>query len=151
MLRDNEDSVITLDGYAEGYLLKEGGIIKNWNRRYFMFRNGQLSYRKDSRESSRVVRQETITDAVYWQGAQFGLCVTLSTGRSLYLCAHSEEQASIWYEVFDDYLASLPEGGKDVNRKMRIESRTVLECERNDSTHCSACKGTKGGRCRYHL
>ncbi|KAG3100742.1 hypothetical protein PI124_g14857 [Phytophthora idaei] len=78
---DKDDQVLALNNYAEGFLVKQGARVKNWKRRYFVFRDGYLSYRKDQRETSK-----------------------LSSGRSLYVSPASEQQACIWYEVVQGYV-----------------------------------------------
>lgn len=99
-----DDTVVALDGYAAGYLVKRGERIKTWKRRYFVFQHGCLTYRKDSREHSKALRSELIVDVSYYEGKKHGLCVRLMSGRALYLSAGSEEQATIWYEVFEEFL-----------------------------------------------
>lgn len=99
-----DDSVVALDDYAAGYLAKRGERIKTWRRRYFVFQNGCLSCRKDSREHAKVLCSELIVDVSYYDGKKHGLCVRLMSGRALYLSAQSEEQANTWYEVFGEFL-----------------------------------------------
>ncbi|KAG6576587.1 AGC protein kinase [Phytophthora cinnamomi] len=80
---DEDDHVLALNNYAEGFLVKQGRRVKNWKRRYFVFRDGYLSYRKDQRENSRVLGTVVVEDVFYWSGAEFGLALKLSSGRSI--------------------------------------------------------------------
>ncbi|GMF54857.1 unnamed protein product [Phytophthora fragariaefolia] len=98
------DQVLALNNYAEGFLVKQGARVKNWKRRYFVFRDGCLSYRKDQRENSKLLRTDVVVDVFYWSGAQFGLALKLSSGRSLYVSPASEQQACVWYEVVQGYV-----------------------------------------------
>uniref|UniRef100_H3GBV8 PH domain-containing protein n=1 Tax=Phytophthora ramorum TaxID=164328 RepID=H3GBV8_PHYRM len=101
---DEDDQVLALNNYAEGFLVKQGARVKNWKRRYFVFRDGYLSYRKDQRKNSRVLGTDVVLDVFYWSGAEFGLALKLSSGRSLYVSPASEQQACIWYEVVQGYV-----------------------------------------------
>ncbi|OWZ22578.1 hypothetical protein PHMEG_0002692 [Phytophthora megakarya] len=102
---DEEDNqVLALNNYAEGFLVKQGARVKNWKRRYFVFRDGYLTYRKDQRENSRVLGTDVVIDVFFWPGAEFGLALKLSSGRSLYVSPASEHQACIWYEVVQRYV-----------------------------------------------
>ncbi|KAG7400871.1 hypothetical protein PHYBOEH_004083 [Phytophthora boehmeriae] len=100
----DDNSVLALNNYAEGFLIKQGARVKNWKRRYFVFRDGCLSYRKDSRESSKVLGKDVVVDVFFWSGAEFGLSLKLSSGRLLYVSPATEEQASTWYEVMQRYV-----------------------------------------------
>ncbi|TYZ64555.1 hypothetical protein PybrP1_008622 [[Pythium] brassicae (nom. inval.)] len=102
-----DNSVVALDGYAAGYLVKRGERLKTWRRRYFVFQGGFLSYRKDSREQSKQRLCELVVDVKYFKGKKHGLSVRLATGRVLCLAAQTEEQLTTWYDVFDEYLARL--------------------------------------------
>lgn len=105
MVCKRDDSVVALDDYAAGYLSKRSErLIKTWRRRYFVFQNGCLSYRKDAREHSRVRRSELIVDVSYFAGKRHGLSVRLMSGRVLLLAAQSDEQANTWFEVFEEFL-----------------------------------------------
>ncbi|RLN20196.1 hypothetical protein BBJ28_00002566 [Nothophytophthora sp. Chile5] len=101
---NDDDQVLALNNYAEGFLVKQGSRIKNWKRRYFVFHDGCLSYRKDSRESSKVLHTDVVLDVFYWTGVQYGLSIKLSSGRSLYVSPATEEQACTWYEVVQGYV-----------------------------------------------
>ncbi len=68
-------SVLVLDGYAEGYLVKQGGRIKTWHTRYFVFLDGSLSYRKHARDGAKVLRRDMIVDVSYHAKVRHGLCV----------------------------------------------------------------------------
>ncbi|KAF4321180.1 hypothetical protein BBO99_00005125 [Phytophthora kernoviae] len=98
----NEDNnrVLALNNYAEGFLVKQGARIKNWKRRYFVFRDGYITYRKDSRESSKVLGTDVVVDVFFWSGAEYGLSLKLSSGRLLYVSPATEEQASICSAAF---------------------------------------------------
>lgn len=104
MVCTRDDSVVALDDYAAGYLTKRGERIKTWRRRYFVFQNGCLSYRKDSREHSKVRRSELIVDVSYFVAKKHALCVRLMSGKVLHLSAQSEEQTNTWFEVFEEFL-----------------------------------------------
>eukprot|EP00644_Phytophthora_capsici_P014886 jgi/Phyca11/11250/fgenesh1_pm.PHYCAscaffold_65_\ len=101
---NDDDQVLALNNYAEGFLVKQGARIKNWKRRYFVFRDGYISYRKDQRENSRVLGTDVVIDVFYWSGAEFGLALKLSSGRVLNVSPTSEHQACIWYEVMQRYV-----------------------------------------------
>ncbi|KAJ0395256.1 hypothetical protein P43SY_005667 [Pythium insidiosum] len=88
----------------EGFLVKRGERVKSWKRRFFTFENGQLAYKKSDKEDARIIRREYIENVLYWNGIRHGFCVHLSSGRVLYMSASSEDEANLWYNVFEAYL-----------------------------------------------
>lgn len=103
-LSSEEATVLVLNGYAEGYLVKQGGRIKTWRKRYFEFRDGCLSYRKNRRDNSKVIRRDVIVDVHYNDKVRNGLAVTLLSGRVLQVSAKTDEQANIWFDVFSEFI-----------------------------------------------
>lgn len=133
--RKRDDHVMAVNGYAEGFLVKQGGRIKSWKQRYFVFHDGSLTYRKDSRENSKVLRTDVVVDVFYWGGVEHGLTIKLSSGRLLNLSAVSEKQANVWYEVLQDYLQSkqrvrqLASVFRQRQRRLTPIWETVNDCE----------------------
>ncbi|EGZ15727.1 hypothetical protein PHYSODRAFT_333939 [Phytophthora sojae] len=128
---DEDDQVLALNNYAEGYLVKQGARVKNWKRRYFVFRDGYLSYRKDQRETSKVLGTDLVVDVFYWSGAEFGLELKLSSGRSMYVSPASEQQAGIWYEVVQGYVMrqQMVRQLQHVNRQNQKHLEPIWECD----------------------
>jgi hypothetical protein len=94
----------------EGFLVKRGLRIKTWKRRFFIFRNGVLQYKKDDRRTTKVIKSDIILDVCYWSRVKHGLCVRMLSGRGLYIRADSEEQADLWYDVFERYILHQQKG-----------------------------------------
>uniref|UniRef100_K3WGN4 PH domain-containing protein n=1 Tax=Globisporangium ultimum (strain ATCC 200006 / CBS 805.95 / DAOM BR144) TaxID=431595 RepID=K3WGN4_GLOUD len=137
-----DDTVVALDGYAAGYLIKRGERIKTWKRRYFVFQRGCLSYRKDSRDNSKTLRSDLVLNVSYYEGKKHGLSVRLMSGRELYLSALNEEQASIWLEVIEEFLAQqrrqrelhYVHGKRNKHMEPIVESDCDYDSDRNTFT-----------------
>ncbi|KAJ0407773.1 hypothetical protein ATCC90586_003275 [Pythium insidiosum] len=123
--------VTALSQYAEGYLIKQGGRFKTWRKRFFQFHNGALSYRKDNRDKSKVLRREMIIDVHFYNKVKNGLCVTLASGRVLYLSAKLEEHANTWFDVFTEYLQQQEKHRQflELHLKARQPLEAIDECE----------------------
>jgi|UPI00043EB77F hypothetical protein len=102
--RSTSGSVLVLDGYAEGYLVKQGGRIKTWHKRFFVFQDGFLSYRKDSRDAAKVLRRDAVVNVHFYSKVRNGLCVQLQCGRKLCMSAKTEDQMHTWYDVLSEHL-----------------------------------------------
>lgn len=104
----------------DGYLVKRGLRVKSWKRRFFSFRDGVLTYRKSHREGAKVLGRDDVMNVLYWGGVKHGFCVHLGSGRELFLSATSEDEATLWYNVFDAF----------VRRQQRNKDFMRLMCRR---------------------
>ncbi|DAZ99976.1 TPA: hypothetical protein N0F65_001980 [Lagenidium giganteum] len=134
----SNSDVLTLNGYTEGFLMKRGARVKSWKQRFFTFRAGCLTYRKDDKEDSKVLRRDHIVDVFYCNGAQFGFGVKLSSGRELYLSGHSEEHVNVWYQIFEDYLMLQRKGNQltSINAKQPKALDPIVECDCHGECDC---------------
>ncbi|GAB9469617.1 hypothetical protein Gpo141_00006890 [Globisporangium polare] len=105
----------------DGYLVKRGLRVKSWKRRFFTFRDGVLTYKKDHREATKIIKRDEVTNVLYWGGVKHGFCVHLGSGRELFLSAATEEEATAWYNVFDAF----------VRRQMMNKEFMRLMCKRH--------------------
>ncbi|TMW56515.1 hypothetical protein Poli38472_006525 [Pythium oligandrum] len=124
--REAPSDVMVVDEYAEGTLVKQGGRIKTWHKRFFVFHKGFLSYRKDARDTTKVLRKELVLNIAFAEKEKeipFGLCITLKSGRALMVSAKNDEEAHTWYEVISDFLAQ-QQLCKEMN-DMEIQERSV--------------------------
>ncbi|DAZ95393.1 TPA: hypothetical protein N0F65_001051 [Lagenidium giganteum] len=104
----------------DGYLRKQGLRVKSWKRRYF---NGFLTYKKDARPETKILKRDAVENVLYWSGAKHGFAVHLSSGRILYITAATEEEASVWYTALNRYL-TIQQLGKDMRR---LTARPLLD------------------------
>ncbi|DAZ95680.1 TPA: hypothetical protein N0F65_002990 [Lagenidium giganteum] len=96
------------DGYAEGYLTKFGGRVRKWKKRYFVFDNGYLHYRRGVNDSFGAKRSANyrVFDVAYCPTVEFGLCIKTLCGTVLQVKAKSEDQVTQWHDTFQSYLLS---------------------------------------------
>ncbi|ETI53925.1 hypothetical protein AM587_10009272 [Phytophthora nicotianae] len=89
---------------VEGYLYRRGRHLKSWRRRFFIFEDGMLLYKKNDDTTSRVLDEDRVFDILYWSGRPHGLCLKLRGDRLIYLTARSEEDATRWHDTIESYL-----------------------------------------------
>ena len=85
-----------------GYCQKEGGVVHNWKRRFFVLTKGSLSYFKSASEtqaikSIKVNSITSITDMVSYQGRN-NVFVVNTHSRNYYIECSTAEQAKEWAE-----------------------------------------------------
>ncbi|KAL4160904.1 hypothetical protein PRNP1_001462 [Phytophthora ramorum] len=89
---------------VDGYLERRGRHLKSWRRRYFIFEDGMLLYKKNDNPAARVLHEDRVFDVLYWAGRPYGLCLKLRGDRVVYLTARSEEDAARWHDAIESYL-----------------------------------------------
>ncbi|KAH7470508.1 hypothetical protein KRP22_001499 [Phytophthora ramorum] len=89
---------------VDGYLERRGRHLKSWRRRYFIFEDGMLLYKKNDNPAARVLHEDRVFDVLYWAGRPHGLCLKLRGDRVVYLTARSEEDAARWHDAIESYL-----------------------------------------------
>ena len=85
-----------------GYCLKEGGMVHNWKRRFFVLTKGTLSYFKSLNDSQaiKVIKVNTITsvlEAPAYQGRNFVIAVHTQS-RNYFIQCDSLNQVLDWID-----------------------------------------------------
>ncbi|XP_076830705.1 dual adapter for phosphotyrosine and 3-phosphotyrosine and 3-phosphoinositide [Brachyhypopomus gauderio] len=89
-------------GTKEGYLVKQGGIIKNWKQRWFTLNKNELKYFKDKMFADPIRTLDlTACSAVQFDYTQERIncfCLVFPE-RTYYLCAKSGVEADEWMKI----------------------------------------------------
>jgi len=98
----------------QGFLVKEGGSIKTWKKRYFVMKNGALVYSKKADTSNlgfiELAKSGSI-QACDYKDKKF--CFSIETSkRVFYMFAPSEEERQSWVSALCDERDRLQEKGK---------------------------------------
>ena len=93
----------------EGYLTKLGQIRKSWRVRWFVLKNGMLSYYK-TKQSQKPIKTLTMSDVVaveYDNSKKKDHCFRVDfASRSLYVYANSIEDCQQWVELLKPLVTS---------------------------------------------
>ncbi|OQS06181.1 hypothetical protein THRCLA_01778 [Thraustotheca clavata] len=94
---------------VQGWLYKQGRLVKNWKLRYFMLVNDVLSYREDQKSvqllgSGRVVNVERSNTT-----HTYGLTISLDENRVMYVYAENDRECRKWFNSLSSLVASRPQ------------------------------------------
>ncbi|KAM9477827.1 dual adapter for phosphotyrosine and 3-phosphotyrosine and 3-phosphoinositide isoform 2-T2 [Clarias gariepinus] len=100
-------------GTKEGYLVKQGGIVKNWKQRWFTLNRNELKYFKD-KMFPEPIRTLDLTEcsAVQFDYSQERVncfCLVFPE-RTFYLCAKSGVEADEWIKILRWKLSQIRKG-----------------------------------------
>ncbi|XP_026789988.1 dual adapter for phosphotyrosine and 3-phosphotyrosine and 3-phosphoinositide isoform X2 [Pangasianodon hypophthalmus] len=113
--RSESDLVLSAPslGTKEGYLVKQGGIIKNWKQRWFTLNRNELKYFKDKMFSEPIRTLDlTACSAVQFDYSQERVncfCLVFPE-RTYYLCAKSGVEADEWIKILRWKLSQIRKG-----------------------------------------
>uniref|UniRef100_A0A671SL98 Dual adapter for phosphotyrosine and 3-phosphotyrosine and 3-phosphoinositide-like n=1 Tax=Sinocyclocheilus anshuiensis TaxID=1608454 RepID=A0A671SL98_9TELE len=91
-------------GTKEGYLVKQGAIIKNWKQRWFTLNRYELKYFKEKMVGLCILYNE-----IYNQIRVKVDCLSQKT-RTFYLCAKSGAEADEWIKILRWKLSQIKKG-----------------------------------------
>ncbi|KAL4641641.1 dual adapter for phosphotyrosine and 3-phosphotyrosine and 3-phosphoinositide-like [Arapaima gigas] len=100
-------------GTKEGYLVKQGAVVKSWKTRWFTLNRNELKYFKD-KTSVEPIRTLDLTacSAVqfdYSKNRVNCFCIVFP-GRTFYLCAHTGGEADEWMAILRWKLSQIRKG-----------------------------------------
>lgn len=83
-----------------GFCMKEGGVVHNWKKRFFVLTRGTLSYFKSPNDAQalKVIKVNTITSVIespQYQGRNFVISV-LTHSRNFFMQCESQTLATEW-------------------------------------------------------
>uniref|UniRef100_A0AAY5E7Q3 Dual adapter for phosphotyrosine and 3-phosphotyrosine and 3-phosphoinositide n=1 Tax=Electrophorus electricus TaxID=8005 RepID=A0AAY5E7Q3_ELEEL len=100
-------------GTKEGYLVKQGAIIKNWKQRWFTLNRNELKYFKDKMFADPIRTLDlTACSAVQFDYSQHRVncfCLVFPE-RTFYLCAKSGAEADEWIKILRWKLSQIKKG-----------------------------------------
>ncbi|XP_036407836.1 dual adapter for phosphotyrosine and 3-phosphotyrosine and 3-phosphoinositide-like [Megalops cyprinoides] len=110
--RSEKDMLTTVPSFAtkEGYLVKQGAIIKNWKTRWFTLNRNELKYFKDkkSEEPIRTLDLTTCSAAQFDYSKKRVNCFCLVfPERTFYLCAQTGTEADEWLTLLQWKLSQI--------------------------------------------
>lgn len=95
----------------EGYLVKEGGIIKSWQKRWFVLKDGTLYYFKthESQDPRGYIPLSgcKVKPAVNYTSRQFCFSISHPKNRTYYLCAKDQEELEDWVATLVEKISNL--------------------------------------------
>ena len=96
----------------EGWLMKEGGFIHNWKKRWFVLGRGPMKYfvskYKDEKGSFNITKDTVITNA---RGPKNEPALYIkTTGRTYYLVAERETEAVAWINTLNKVINAMKDG-----------------------------------------
>lgn len=97
---------LTLHCDKSGWLMKKGKNVHTWKKRYFVVKGHEVSYHSKDSQTSPPLNSGRISHVEYWSGKQFGLVVTLNSGRELYINTESDEDRSSWLMAFQNAISA---------------------------------------------
>lgn len=104
-LRQRRNS-LTLHCDKSGWLMKKGKNVHTWKKRYFVVKGHEVSYHLKDSQNSPPLNSGRISHVEYWPGKEFGLVVTLNSGRELYINAESNDDRSSWLMAFQNAISA---------------------------------------------
>ncbi|XP_066576716.1 dual adapter for phosphotyrosine and 3-phosphotyrosine and 3-phosphoinositide [Amia ocellicauda] len=100
-------------GTKEGYLVKQGGIIKNWKTRWFTLNRNELKYFKDKMFEEPIrtldLKECSAVQFDYSQDKVNCFCLVFPE-RTFYLCAKSGVEADEWIKILQWKLSQIRKG-----------------------------------------
>ncbi|XP_019731887.1 dual adapter for phosphotyrosine and 3-phosphotyrosine and 3-phosphoinositide-like isoform X3 [Hippocampus comes] len=100
--RVEEPSIYESLGTKEGYLLKQGAVVKSWKQRWFTLRRNELKYFKDQmyEEPIRTLDLKACSAVQFDYSQERINCFCLVfPERTFYLCAKTGVEADEWIKI----------------------------------------------------
>uniref|UniRef100_A0A8C4H7X8 Pleckstrin homology domain containing, family A (phosphoinositide binding specific) member 1b n=1 Tax=Dicentrarchus labrax TaxID=13489 RepID=A0A8C4H7X8_DICLA len=111
-----------------GYCVKQGAVMKNWKRRYFMLDENALSYYKSDleREALRVIPLKEIHKVQECKQSELmmrdNLFEMVTTSRTFYIQADSPEDMHSWIKAISGAIVAQRGPGRSANTRVRCDS-----------------------------
>ncbi|MFT7806408.1 dual adapter for phosphotyrosine and 3-phosphotyrosine and 3-phosphoinositide-like [Arapaima gigas] len=86
-------------GTKEGYLVKQGAVVKSWKTRWFTLNRNELKYFKDKTVTNRCDRGPSTNPMEWWVTCSSVPDSIVFPGRTFYLCAHTGGEADEWMAI----------------------------------------------------
>ncbi|KAG3115226.1 hypothetical protein PI124_g5168 [Phytophthora idaei] len=127
--RASEAPSVSLNGSrgCVGWLMKEGGNVKSWKRRYFTLYGSKLSYYKSDKGS--LLRSFSAVNIEPHPSISLGLIVSTVGGRKLVMQANSKEEFDRWLGAIHGAVA-----GDNERKSTVVEAPTMNMVMENRSS-----------------
>lgn len=100
-------------GTKEGYLIKQGAIVKNWKQRWFTLNRYELKYFRDKECEEPIrtldLRECSAVQFDYSQDKVNCFCLVFPE-RTFYLCAKTGVEADEWIKILRWKLSQMRKG-----------------------------------------
>ncbi|OQR83145.1 hypothetical protein ACHHYP_15017 [Achlya hypogyna] len=108
-LRMSQISSDTSDSETvEGYLFKQGRLVKSWKQRYFMLVNRTLSYRESPTATHLLGHGHVVSVERNNTSHAFGLAIGLDGNRTLYVYAENDTELRKWFKALSALALPIP-------------------------------------------
>uniref|UniRef100_A0A665W4G5 Pleckstrin homology domain-containing family A member 1-like n=1 Tax=Echeneis naucrates TaxID=173247 RepID=A0A665W4G5_ECHNA len=138
-----------------GYCVKQGAVMRNWKRRYFMLDENALSYYKSDleREALRVISLKEIHKVQECKQSELmmrdNLFEMVTSSRTFYIQADSPEDMHSWIKAISGAIVAQRGPGRSANT-IRQARRLSSPCIQRYTPFCSGECST-GPNCSFHL
>ncbi|XP_036072909.1 pleckstrin homology domain-containing family A member 1 isoform X2 [Oryzias melastigma] len=130
-----------------GYCVKQGAVMKNWKRRYFILDEKAVKYFKSDldREALRVIPLKEIHKIQECKHSELmmrdNLFELVTSSRTFYIQADSPEEMHSWIKAISGAIVAQRGLGRSTNT-MRQARRLSSPCLQQDTPSCSTRAGT---------
>ncbi|EGC35230.1 hypothetical protein DICPUDRAFT_152431 [Dictyostelium purpureum] len=110
----------------QGYLVKQGGSIKTWKKRWCVLKNGSIFYSKKANSGELGIIHLKCVSSVVASTKKKNNCFEIETPeRTYYMKAPSPQDMNQWIEVLNQHLKKLKEQSNGANGLAKPERITV--------------------------